>query len=94
MNGPPNGNATGETIGQLETAITVPEMTNDRSDEPLDLGTLTAKLYETLDQGKAAPEFAVEKFTGGTVRLSQFDCKLVLVNFWTSYSPAGIAGTA
>ena len=41
--------------------FTVPEMPGGRSNEPLDLGTITAKLFETLKVGDLAPDFDVER---------------------------------
>ena len=92
VEGPKNGNASGERIGWIEKDVTVPEIAGGRSDEPFDLGVVTAQMSPTLNRGEVSPEFVVQKFDGGSVRLSEFDGKLVLVHFWTTYSPENIAG--
>ena len=42
-------------IGQAKMPVTVPEAPAGRPDDPLDLGTITAKLFETLKVGDRAP---------------------------------------
>ena len=47
-----------------EMDLIVPEAPASRPDEPLDLGTITAKLFETLKVGEPAPDFDVERIAG------------------------------
>ena len=42
----------------------VPEIPGGRSNEPLDLGTITARLHETLKAGDLAPDFTVRRIGG------------------------------
>ena len=51
----------GDVIGKVKMPFTVPEIPGGRSNEPLDLGTITAKLFETLKVGDLAPDFDVER---------------------------------
>ena len=68
-------------IGNATVDFTIPEMPNGRMDEPLDLGLITARLKPVLQAGDAAPEFAVAGMEGETVRMSDFNGKLVLLMF-------------
>ncbi len=87
VNGPrvPNRCGSGVKIGRAQLVFTVPEMSEGRSDEPLDLGTITAKVFDTLDVGEMAPDFAIENLRGGTIRLSKLRGKLVLLDFWATW---------
>lgn len=87
VNGPkvPNTCGSGAEIGKAEIVFTVPPMPSGRSDEPLDLGTITAKVFDTLDVGETAPDFAIENLRGGTIRLSKLRGKLVLLDFWATW---------
>lgn len=78
----------GEAIGRATLDFEVPPMTDNRSDEPLDLGTVTATLFDTLDPGEQAPEFDLPGLNGGTIRLSEFRGKLVLLDFWSTFGQA------
>ena len=55
VNAPSQG-AGGPVIGRAQRDFTMPEMPGGRSNEPLDLGTITVKL-ETLQIGDLAPDF-------------------------------------
>jgi peroxiredoxin len=76
-------------IGKLELAFTVPDMPGGRSNEPLDLGTIAAKLFDALKVGELAPDFDVERIgtpqKGRRVKLSDYRGKLVLLNFWQAW---------
>ena len=87
VNNPPVPNAcgAGTAIGQAKLKFTVPPMPAERSDEPLDLGTVTATLFDTLDVGEEAPLFVLSGLSGGSVRLSDFRGKLVLLDFWATW---------
>ena len=64
----------------------MPEMPGGRSNEPLDLGTITAKLFDAIKIGDLAPDFDVERIgtqeKGQRLKLSDYRGKLVLLNFW------------
>ena len=46
-------------IGSVKRAVIVPGAPDARNDEPLDLGTITVELFETLKVGDVAPDFSV-----------------------------------
>jgi thiol-disulfide isomerase/thioredoxin len=88
VNNPPAPNAcgAGDAIGTAALDFVVPPMTDNRSDEPLDLGTITATLFDTLDPGEEAPDFVLPGLAEGqTVRLSKLRGKLVLLDFWATW---------
>lgn len=68
-----------ETVAWADAAVTVPEMSGGRSDEPLDVGTLTAKMNKLLWPGDKAPELAAAGGDGKLLTLSQYRGKYVLV---------------
>ena len=84
----PNHGPAGHVIGRVKRDFTVPEMPDGRSNEPLDLGTITVKL-EALQIGDLAPDFDVERIgtpeKGRRVKLSDYRGKLVLLDFWAGW---------
>ncbi len=64
----------------------VPEMPGGRLNEPLDVGTITARLFDTLEVGDLAADFDLERIgssaKGGRLKLSDHRGKLVLLSFW------------
>lgn len=87
VNLPPTPNAcgAGNAIGRAELEFSVPEMPGGRSDQPLELGTIEAKLFDTLDVGELAPEFVANNLNGEPFRLQQYRGKLILLNFWATW---------
>jgi beta-lactamase regulating signal transducer with metallopeptidase domain/thiol-disulfide isomerase/thioredoxin len=87
VNNPPVPNAcgAGDAIGRAELKFTIPEMPGGRSNKPLDLGQITATLFDTLEVGELAPDFVAERLDGGSARLSELRGKLVLVDFWATW---------
>jgi beta-lactamase regulating signal transducer with metallopeptidase domain/thiol-disulfide isomerase/thioredoxin len=81
----PNSCGAGSAIGMATYNFTVPELPGGRSDEPLDLGVIEAQLYDTLDSGELAPDFVAERLNGGQIRLSEYQGKLVVLDFWASW---------
>ncbi len=79
----------GNDLGSLRMSVTVPEIPGGRSDQPLDLGSLTVKLFEILKVGDLAPNFNVPRIAGkgkgDQLRLADYRGKLVLVNFWATW---------
>ena len=51
----------GREIGRLKMSVSVPEMPGGRANEPLDLGTITAILFDIIKIGDVAPDFDVER---------------------------------
>jgi peroxiredoxin len=80
------GSGRGRVLGTLTKPVTIPEMLGGRSNEPLDLGTLTVKLFDALKVGDIEPDFDVERIgvaeKGRRVKLSDYRGKLVLLSFW------------
>jgi len=76
-------------IGWVRMTVTVPETPVGRPDAPLDLGTITAELFETFKVGDRAPEFTVPRIVGkgrgDQLRLSDYKGKLVLLDYWASW---------
>ncbi|HWB11733.1 MAG TPA: carboxypeptidase regulatory-like domain-containing protein [Pirellulales bacterium] len=87
INNPPSPTAcgAGTEIGRAELEFAMPEVANGRSDEPLDLGVIEGKLFDTLDAGELAPDFVAEQLSGGSLRMSKLRGKLVLVDFWATW---------
>jgi beta-lactamase regulating signal transducer with metallopeptidase domain/thiol-disulfide isomerase/thioredoxin/protocatechuate 3,4-dioxygenase beta subunit len=79
----------GTTIGRTEMAVTMPDVPGGRSSEPLDLGTITVKLFETIKAGDLAPDFTLRRIGGKSgsdpLKLSDFQGKLVLLDFWATW---------
>ncbi len=81
----PQSCGAGTEIGKAVMTINVPEMSGGRSNEPLDVGTITAKLYPTLKPGDLASDFTARRLDGGRIRLSDYRGKLVLLDFWATW---------
>ncbi len=79
----------GKVIGRLNMPFTMPEIPGGRSNEPLDLGTITVKLFEAIRVGDVAPDFDVERVgipeKGRRLKLADYRGKLVLLNFWQAW---------
>ncbi|HUR46330.1 MAG TPA: sigma-70 family RNA polymerase sigma factor [Candidatus Saccharimonadales bacterium] len=73
-------------ISRGHTQITVPEMPGGRSDEPLDIGVISAFSREPLRPDDPAPLFEGTTFKGEPMKLSDFKGKFVLIHFWRSAS--------
>ncbi len=84
-------------IGEAKRPVTVPEAPAGRPDVPHDLGTITAKLFETLKVGDRAPDFAVPRIIGkgrgDQLRLSDYRGQLVLLDFWATWCPPFLIDT-
>jgi beta-lactamase regulating signal transducer with metallopeptidase domain/thiol-disulfide isomerase/thioredoxin len=79
----------GEAIGSVRMSVTVPDVPGGQSDEPLNLGAITAKLFERLKVGDLAPDFAVPRIAGkgkgDQLTLADYRGKLVLLDFWATW---------
>jgi peroxiredoxin len=73
-------------IDRVKQTVVVPAFVGDRSDEPFDLGPITAKVRQGIKIGDLAPDFDVQcigtKNKGQRLKLSDYRGKLVLLNFW------------
>jgi len=76
-------------IGMERMKVTVPEAPAGQPDAPLDLGTITVELFETLKAGGMAPDFTVARIAGkgrgDQLRLNDYQDKLVLLDFWATW---------
>lgn len=73
-----------ETAGWGMMPVTVPPVTPDLLDVPLDVGQVSITLEKRLGVGEPAPEIAGESIDGGSARLSDYRGKYVLLDLWTS----------
>ncbi|MBR4515177.1 MAG: TlpA family protein disulfide reductase [Lachnospiraceae bacterium] len=72
-----SGESTASTAGNATTEA------HDLSNRPnADTGTGTVK---KLSKGDVAPDFTAELSGGGTFKLSDYDDKVVLINFWATW---------
>ena len=83
-----NENGFGEDLVDCRAEFTVPPLPAgaDRTDEPLDLGTIPAKLQPRTTVGKPAPEFEVTTLEGKKIKLSDLKGKYVMLKWWWSWS--------
>jgi len=86
---PPEG--MGCLVNPIATAVvdvTVPPATTKEVSEPAELGAVVVKLCPVIAEGNQAPLFEVEALDGGTIKLSDYRGKVVLLDFWaTSCGP-------
>ena len=79
----------GSEIGTAKMTVTVPDAPAGRPDDPLDLGTITATLFEALKVGDRAPDFTVPRIVGkgqgDQLRLSDFQGRVVLIDYWATW---------
>ncbi len=93
INNPPtlDSGGAGSEIGRAELEFSIPEMAGGRSDEPLDLGTVEGKLFDTLDVDEIAPEFVVRQLDGRPLLLKEYRGKLILLDFWATRNNSCLA---
>ena len=77
----------GRDIARMKRSVVMPEMPGGRSNEPLDLGTITVKLFEAIQSRRPRPGLRCRADRPGRTRangsrLSDYRGKLVLLNFW------------
>ena len=71
-------------LGVGKYKFTMPEITDDNIDQPLDLGliNLEMKMHPRLQIGQTAPAFTIDTLDGGKVSLADYRGKFLLLNFW------------
>jgi beta-lactamase regulating signal transducer with metallopeptidase domain/peroxiredoxin/5-hydroxyisourate hydrolase-like protein (transthyretin family) len=79
----PSRGGAGTEIGRATLEFTVPE---GPADAPVDVGEVVAKLLPTLKVGDPAPDFTARKLGGGQLKLGDYHGKLVLLDFWATWS--------
>lgn len=76
-------------IGWLRIPVIVPETPAGQPDAPLELGTITVELFETLKVGERAPDFTVPRIAGkgkgDQLRLNDYPGKLILLDYWATW---------
>jgi peroxiredoxin len=86
----PSGRPSHQPLASARREVSVSEMPGGRSDEPLDLGTITltpVKRLPVIDVGDLAPDFRVESVDGKAIELADYRGKFVLLEFWATWSP-------
>jgi peroxiredoxin len=84
-------NQPGEDLAYAHTEITVPEMPDGRSDEPLVGPVIPMTMYVNLSPGEPAPDFSAQTLDGKTWSLSDYRGKIVLLDFWAAWSAPSMA---
>jgi peroxiredoxin len=69
-------------ISRGTAEVTVPEMPTGRSDEPLDVGEISAFYVAPFRPGEAAPDFAGRTLEDRPLKFSDYRGKFVLLHFW------------
>jgi RNA polymerase sigma factor (sigma-70 family) len=78
------GNFYVETAGWGEKTITVPPVSSDLLDVPLDIGDVDVTLTKRIAIGESAPEVEGDSQDGSSLKLSDFRGKYVLLHLWAS----------
>lgn len=69
---------------QMENEDEIPEVKLEHDNEGAEIAE---KPTIGLEVGKLAPDFQLQMLTGGSVKLSDFRGKRVLINFWATWCP-------
>ena len=72
----------GDLIGSLNYDFEVPEMPQEKNDEPLDIGTLQLQIKRPLTVGDFAPSFEAETVDGKKINLADYRGKTLLLSLW------------
>jgi peroxiredoxin len=78
----PRSCGSGAAIGRAHIAVEVPA---GFAVAPLDLGEIKAELFPVLKVGDLAPDFTASALDGKRFRLSDFNGKLILLDFWATW---------
>ena len=81
---------TSRMLSRGTVEIHIPEMPSGRSDEPLDLGEVSAYSTAPLQPGDRAPYFESVTLEGQNLKLSDYAGKNVLLHFWRSDVPESL----
>ncbi|SPE56119.1 hypothetical protein SBV1_2310005 [Verrucomicrobia bacterium] len=65
--------------------VHVPDDASDTEDVPFDMGTVTLNPGVNLEPGDTAPNFSSRTVDGKPLRLSDFEGKYVLLDFWATW---------
>jgi RNA polymerase sigma factor (sigma-70 family) len=79
----------GRIRAQCKQSVEVKPIPGDRTDQPLDVGTIELKVDvdggRGLFVGEPAPDFSIKTLDGKPLRLADFKGKLVLLDFWATW---------
>ena len=79
----------GDETGTVRMPVTVPKAPDGLPDDPLDLGTIRAELFEAIKVGDRAADFTIRRIAGkgkdDPFRLGDFAGKLVLLDYWATW---------
>jgi peroxiredoxin len=83
-----NENGFGEDLVDCSREFTVPPLPagTERSDEPLDLGTIETTLIPRTRVGKIAPNFQATTLDGKKISLADYKGKFVVIKWWWNWS--------
>ena len=74
----------GSPIAMGGSRFLVPTMPGGRSDEPLQLPPIALHSVELAVLGQTAPDFTAPRLTQGSLKLSDFRGRYVLLDFWST----------
>lgn len=69
-------------LGEGKYKFTMPEITDDNIDQPLDLGLINLEMHSRIQIGQTAPAFTIDTLDGRKVSLADYRGKFLLLNFW------------
>jgi len=69
-------------LGVGRYKFTMPEITDDIIDQPLDLGLINLETHIKVQIGQTAPAFTIDTLDGSKVSLADYRGKFLLLNFW------------
>ena len=73
-------------IGKSNFKFTMPEITDDNIDEPLDVGNVAIEAISKFAVGSVLPNMELNDYKGNSVNLGIYRGKLLLLNFWQLHS--------
>ena len=69
-------------IGKSDFKFTMPEITDENIDEPLDVGSVVLESVQKLALGEPLPQLQFKDYNGNTIDINSYRGKLLLISFW------------